>query len=192
MLDLDSVFVQHSAPTLCGIKPGNMFSISAENYSVKKVRSWRKEFYKQGVLLKTIRVSDSLILFFVYDFVWIRKILSDSLVKAFLKGKDYPVERGSFAVIKEMFIRLEKSGGFPHEVGIFLGYPLADVIAFEKHDGKNCKYCGYWKAYSNVENAKMCCCMYNNCSRMCKQWFEEGFSLPQIIKEYKKVTEVVA
>lgn len=38
----------------------------------------------------------------------------------------------------------------------------------------------------------MCCCKYNHCSQMCKKWFDEGLTVPQIIKKYKTVTKKVA
>lgn len=42
---------------------------------------------------------------------------------------------------------------YPHEVGIFLGYPLADVIGFIDNEGQNYEYAGYWKVYDNVQEA---------------------------------------
>ena len=43
---------------------------------------------------------------------------------------------------------------FPHELGLFLDYPTEDVIGFVINKGKDCRYCGYWKVYSDVEEAK--------------------------------------
>ena len=45
-------------------------------------------------------------------------------------------------------------GEFPHEIGILLGYPVDDVMGFLENQGKNYAYCGYWKVYKNVEQAK--------------------------------------
>ena len=45
---------------------------------------------------------------------------------------------------------MKNEQGFPHEIGVILGYPVEDVIEFEKHQGKNCKYCGCWKRYSKA------------------------------------------
>ena len=39
---------------------------------------------------------------------------------------------------------------FPHEIGVFLEYPLLDVKGFLKNNGKNFIYSGYWKVYGNV------------------------------------------
>ena len=52
-------------------------------------------------------------------------------------------------------IRLYADGqtDFPHEIGAFLGYPLADVESFIENRGKNYAYLGYWKVYHDVEQA---------------------------------------
>ena len=49
----------------------------------------------------------------------------------------------------------EKIPQFPHEIGIFLGYPLWDVRGFLENEGKNFAYLGYWKVYRDVQNAKL-------------------------------------
>ena len=43
---------------------------------------------------------------------------------------------------------------FPHEVGVVLGYPLADVRGFIEHDGRDELACGVWKAYTNPAQAR--------------------------------------
>lgn len=41
----------------------------------------------------------------------------------------------------------------PHELGVFLGYPVDDVIDFMECSNKKCIMCGYWKVYNNQERA---------------------------------------
>lgn len=41
--------------------------------------------------------------------------------------------------------------GFPHEMGLLLGYPVEDVRGFVENEGKNFLYSGYWKVYDNME-----------------------------------------
>ncbi|MFL0251868.1 DUF3793 family protein [Clostridium neuense] len=43
----------------------------------------------------------------------------------------------------------------PHEIGVFLGYPIEDVIAFVDYPNIKCKLTGYWKVYYNEERAKV-------------------------------------
>mgnify|MGYP002197944272 CR=1 FL=1 len=42
----------------------------------------------------------------------------------------------------------------PHELGIFLGFPLEDVKDFMECKEKKCLLCGYWKVYNNTIEAK--------------------------------------
>ncbi len=42
-------------------------------------------------------------------------------------------------------------GMFPHEMGLFLGYPPEDVQGFMADKGKNSLCTGYWKVYQNVQ-----------------------------------------
>lgn len=42
----------------------------------------------------------------------------------------------------------------PHELGVFLGYPIEDVKDFMECSKKKCITCGYWKVYNNENKAK--------------------------------------
>jgi len=41
----------------------------------------------------------------------------------------------------------------PHEVGVFLGIPLADVKAYIEYGGQGALACKYWKVYDNLDSA---------------------------------------
>lgn len=41
----------------------------------------------------------------------------------------------------------------PHEIGIFLGIPVEDVVGFINHKGENSLLCRYWKVYHNPDKA---------------------------------------
>lgn len=43
---------------------------------------------------------------------------------------------------------------YPHEIGVFLGYPLGDVCGFIQNKGKNYKLCKYWKVYDDVQHSQ--------------------------------------
>ena len=47
-------------------------------------------------------------------------------------------------LLKERF-----QSGCPHEVGIFLGIPVEDIIGFIANSGQNPLLCKYWKVYHN-------------------------------------------
>lgn len=44
---------------------------------------------------------------------------------------------------------------FPHEIGVFLDYPVEDVRCFIEQGGKGEAVSGYWKAYQNPRKAQL-------------------------------------
>ncbi|MFR6496656.1 MAG: DUF3793 family protein [Ruminococcus sp.] len=50
--------------------------------------------------------------------------------------------------------RIAEKPEFPPRDRDILGYPLEDVDGFITHQGENCKLCGCWKVYGNVEQAR--------------------------------------
>ena len=77
--------------------------------------------------------------------------------------------------------RMRKSD-FPHEVGVFLGYPLADVKGFIHSPKEGLKLCGYWKVYGDVQSAAKKFDRYKRCSECICRRMESGESLAKIFK----------
>jgi hypothetical protein len=73
--------------------------------------------------------------------------------------------------------RLAESPDFPHEIGFFLGYPPEDVLGFMEHGGKNCKLCGQWKVYGDVEMARALFSEFNSCTARLMALLHDGGSI---------------
>ena len=69
---------------------------------------------------------------------------------------------------------------FPHEIGLFLDYPLPDVVGFIEHGGKNCKCCGVWKVYSNECETKALFGRFRKCTEVYRKVFARGRTLAQL------------
>ena len=76
--------------------------------------------------------------------------------------------------------RLHMCEKFPHEIGLFLDYPLVDVIGFIRNTGKNCKCSGCWKAYGNAKEAEKTFCRYKKCREIYPRLWENGRSVLQL------------
>lgn len=59
-----------------------------------------------------------------------------------------------------------KSKGFPHEIGVFLDYPIEDVRSFIELRGKGEVMSGYWKVYHNPGRARFLFLAYDK-ARVC-------------------------
>ncbi len=74
-----------------------------------------------------------------------------------------------------------KNSGFPHEAGIFLGYPIIDVEEFIKNKGKNYMLCGCWKVYHNVEEAGKTFELFRKLREEAMELFFAGKELTEIV-----------
>ena len=73
--------------------------------------------------------------------------------QALLTKYGYP----SGATLSELLERLQArfaAERFPHEIGVFLGYPPEDVAAFIQRGGRDYLCCRYWKVYHNEKRAR--------------------------------------
>ena len=61
--------------------------------------------------------------------------------------------------------RLSQSEGFPHEIGLFLGYPPEDVRGFIENETRNYKFTGYWKVYGDEERSRALFDKFERCTR---------------------------
>ena len=68
---------------------------------------------------------------------------------------------------------------FPHEIGVFLGYPLDDVIGFIEH--KPYYLVGDWKVYQNVNEAKKQFDVFKQAKEQMLNEIHNGYELSQII-----------
>ena len=69
---------------------------------------------------------------------------------------------------------------FPHEMGVFLGYPLGDVKGFIEHHGKEYLCSGYWKVYQDEQKAKSTFQLYQSVRDAVLQLIMAGSNLYEI------------
>ena len=77
-------------------------------------------------------------------------------------------------------------GSFPHEIGIFLGYPLDDVLGFIENKGENCLFCGFWKVYSEPERARRTFEKYVYCRSFLCNKIAGGLDLYRAMATFKE------
>lgn len=144
--------ILHSAPVLKNVKVSSMFTVPS-GYS-RVVCSF---LFKTGIKFCCLCKGAKRDIVLLYRQDQMEEHLRQKDIAEFLKKYGY--EGGTLKqhlqyLGERISFYYNKSQEFPHETGVFLGYPLEDVKGFIKHEGKNCSYIGYWKVYSDVERAK--------------------------------------
>ncbi|MGN0642432.1 MAG: DUF3793 family protein [Huintestinicola sp.] len=102
-------------------------------------------------------------LMYVYSEKLLSKRLVDNAVRSVLAEYGYAENLSLEEYLDRLSKRIGDSENFPHEIGIFLGYPVEDVVGFIENKGDNFKLCGAWKVYGSVENAKRIFSNYDKC-----------------------------
>lgn len=129
--------------------------------------------------LTILRVQQERALVYVYRQEALAALLAQADVQAFLRAMGYgdTSPDGALAFLRQ---RLAESPCFPHEIGVFLGYPLSDVIAFMRDGGRGCRSSGCWKAYTNECEAMRVFQRYKACRAAYQTLFRAGWPLERL------------
>ena len=171
--NLDERVAFHCGPALTGIKPANLMSFKQEEYSKIKLDldKIKHSLKSQDIFFETIFESENHILIMVYQKSALERCLKCEIGKQILLNQGYPNCNDIYSYISYLKKRVHDSNGeFPHEIGLFLGYPIEDVLGFIEHKGKAYKLNGYWKVYGDEKKASSMFQKYNECrKKLCSQ-----------------------
>lgn len=109
-----------------------------------------------GLSYRLIRTGRKDLILYLYRENQLHKYISQTNVIEFLKKYGYcktSIEEMIDMLSDRILLYGDGQIEFPHEIGIFLGYPIGDVKGFIENEGKNYIYSGYWKVYENAAEA---------------------------------------
>ncbi|MDF2908886.1 MAG: hypothetical protein K0R34_4207 [Herbinix sp.] len=148
-------------PTLLKVKPASLLLIDKSLFPDLQVfYSLLMKYLKlYSCSLITFQETDARLYLFLYREELLYPSITMGLRQNFLESYGYSVKKEQLASVLGLLGRRYRNywitGEFPHEIGIFLGYPLTDVEAFIRNQGRNYLLCGMWKVYSRVQIAEM-------------------------------------
>lgn len=198
---LESLVIEQCAPTLAGMKTGNLFSyfFDSKADAMREFEDINTKLNARGVVAEPLLWKESRVLVYVYRRSRLENDLKEKQVVEILERYGYAVSQkndGSYdnnelhsreksnsiceKCLDKLKTRLESCEGFPHEIGVFLGYPVSDVIGFINHKGENCKASGLWKVYDNENETLKLFAKLQRCTRVYLKVFAEGRSITQM------------
>ena len=172
------------APSLLGIKCAGIFSIDKTKINLEEhISRFNKKASPKGLKLKYLcDCNEKCALLLLYHEKLLKEQLSGQKQQQILKHYGYPENSSFDCILKKLSHRLKTLKSFPHEIGIFLGYPVEDVVGFILNKGENYKLCGYWKVYGNTEKAKYTFEKYDKCRNFLCNKMNQGYDLYQALK----------
>lgn len=152
----DELVVSQCAPTLAGIKTANMFSAEYESREevTAELRRLNAVLVPRGLRIVPMRFMQSRVLLYLYRPEALRRDLADSAAQDILRECGYGKCSRAESCLSCLIGRLRNNADFPHEVGLFLGYPPEDVRGFIENRASGFKLIGCWKVYGDVDAAR--------------------------------------
>ena len=178
---LEEVIVRTCSPTLAGLKTGNIFcaEVGDETKLRENIRSLNKRLGAKGVRIIPLRFRNSRALIYVYRSGKLKEDLSDALAVKLLHDFGYDPVNSSRCIgcLKQ---RINEQKDFPHEIGLFIGYPPEDVSGFIENKAAGCKYTGCWKVYGDEAKARSAFRKFKKCTSVYMEKWKSGTPLEKL------------
>lgn len=174
--------VLQCAPTIAGLKTSNLLIVPKDLED--KVRMVLRH---SGLLGYRLVYDKKRVIFLVFNRDMLMSYLSKDEVKDFLVKYGYRTDAFGYCLRYfqkryDAYVHCRKD--FPHEMGVFLGYPLGDVEGFIENGGDNFLLSGYWKVYSDEAEAQGLFEKFDVVKDDMVRMVSKGYSIKSIVSYY--------
>lgn len=171
----EQLLIEHCSLTLANLKAGNLFRYFLESQEEidEYLNYWNGQMNKKGVYLTIVKQCEETALIYVYRKSSLMQVLEREEIQNFLKRygyEDFSIE-GCITHLRKQF---QRNCTFPHEIGVFLEYPLEDIVGFIENKGRNYKCVGCWKVYGDEKNAEKLFTKFKKCQCIYRQQYLSG------------------
>lgn len=156
---LASFLAYESAEILAGVKPASLINLVDRDHPCGRnlYRLWKESgralLAQSGLVCRELIDRGDSLLLLVYAPPLLDTLLRRPATRAMLRRAGYAQAEDTAAVLAELQARCRVGEVFPHEIGIFLGYPLKDVAAFLGWVAIPFTVQGPWKIYGRPEKS---------------------------------------
>lgn len=183
---LNAVLVQQAAPTMAGLKSASLFSYQPEpgRDLAAELEQWNADYSAKGirtVILGACRAQPERVLLYTYRPAMLARTLERPGTRELLVHYGYGAKWSAERCLQRLSCRVCPHREFPHEIGVFLDYPVEDVVGFIRNKGENCMCVGTWKVYSQPDRAMRLFRLYDHCTQVYRKCYSRGRSMTQLI-----------
>ncbi len=178
---LEYHLVKYCAPTLADLKTAGLFSLACEDQEALKeeVLLLDRVLRSKGLRLALLRAGEKKALIYCYRPKRLQEDLASEKACRMLRALGY-CPGNSACMLRALARKLRCDAEFPHEIGLFLGYPCEDVEGFILHKGKGCKCCADWKVYADEEGCRRLFSQFRQCRVNLLRRFCDGASIEEL------------
>ena len=177
----EEALVKYCSPTLAGIKTGSLFNCSYHSKAelTSFLRYWNITLRDKGIRIIPLRAKGRKALIYVFRPSQLKSRLQEDEARDLLKEHGYCSQSCS-GCLSHLISRLTQCPDFPHEIGLFLGYPCEDVRGFIDNKAACAKCVGCWKVYGDEKKAQKQFELFKKCTRIYQQQWADGKPLTKL------------
>lgn len=177
----EELVVQQCSPTLAGIKTGSIFSCvySSQEQLKAEIRKLNRLLVKKGLRMIPLKFMEKRALVYLYRPSSLRGDLLSCEAAKILEDCGYDCNHPELCIVN-LVKRLKECDDFPHEIGLFIGYPPEDVKGFIDNNAQCYKCVGCWKVYGDEEKAKKLFNQYKRCTELFVKQLSQGTTIERL------------
>ena len=148
------------AEVLAGVKPANLISIGNRPQPCGRnlYQLWQSHHSELAARLacltiKVLQTKEKSLLLLCYNNNHLERHLAHAGIRTLLHRAGYEAYVSTAALLAELCRRIGENNSFPHEIGLFIGYPAKDVAAFMGLIKLPFACQCLWKVYGNPEQS---------------------------------------
>ena len=168
----------HCAPILSGSKAANIMTVTVHEFD--RIGYLLED---TGIRYRFLKTKGDKGILYLYREKRLRQYLEQEEIQEFLSEYGYDevnIAKMLNLLSKRIQMYNDQDAVFPHEIGVFLEYPLGDVKGFLANEGKNFMYSGYWKVYQDLQGAVRRFTQYDMERELTIQALMQGKSIREI------------
>lgn len=176
-----NMIIRHCSPTLAGIKLANLFTYvyQTDALLLLELEKWNQLLNNKGIYFLVLAKKDHRALIYVYRRKHLQAMLYKKPIADFLAEYGYLTSNVDHC-IRFLAYRILNEQEFPHEIGVFLGYPLNDIKGFIANKGSDYKCVGFWKVYGNETDALKTFAKFRKCKDIYSKRHQQGFDITRL------------
>ena len=193
---IEKFLIYNASLVISGVKPSATITIKKDNDNLydKWIKYGISFLKKIDIQYINLRECSNALIILIYSEEKLSNYIFKEENKRFLRQLGYS-EENDMREYLEILKRRYKEFNCPHELGIFLGFPLNDVKDFMNCKDKKCLSCGYWLVYNNLQEAQEIFSKYDKVKAHTVNYILSGdssqevaYSIRSLFENYKSVT----
>ncbi|WP_195987087.1 DUF3793 family protein [Clostridium sp. D53t1_180928_C8] len=193
---IEKFLIYNASLVISGVKPSATITIKKgnENLYDKWIKYGINFLRAIDIQYINLRECSNALIILIYNEEKLSNYIFNEENKRFLRQLGYS-EENDIKKYLDTLKRRYKEFNCPHELGIFLGFPLNDVKDFMNCKNKKCLSCGYWLVYNNLQEAQEIFNKYDKVKAHTVNYILSGdssqevaYSIKSLFENYKSVT----